>query len=202
MRVGRVLLTAFVVCRLAAVAGAQEPPADFRLVVLGLFDAETLAAFNARAREYAALRSRLEVGLPPLQVTLDADEIERFERRLTSRMRHARGSRRYQVFVPAMEGQIKKLLARQADPATIAAIAHDGPGEFDVDVNDTYSKELSLSTMPVKILLLLPELPPDMEYRFVGRHLILRDVRANMIIDEIPYALRCQECVAKPSDDH
>ena len=202
MRVGRILLTAFVVCRLAAVEGAQEPPVDFRLVVLGHFDAETLAAFTARAHEYAALRNRLEVGLPPLRVTLDADEIERFERRLTSRMREARSSRRYQVFVPAMERQIKRLLAQQADPATIAAIAHDGPGEFDVDVNDTYSKELSLSTMPVKILLLLPELPPDLEYRFVGRHLILRDVRANMIIDEIPHALRCEECVAKPAGDH
>ena len=201
MRVGRILLTALVVCRLAAVAGAQEPPVDFRLVVLGHFDAETLAAFTARAHEYAALRSRLEVGLPPLKVTLDADEIERFERRLTSRIRDARGSRRYQVFVPAMEGQIKKLLAQQAGPGTIAAIADDGPGEFDVDVNDTYAKDLPLSTMPVNILLLLPELPPDMEYRFVGRHLILRDVRANMIIDEISHVLRCQECV-KPPDDH
>jgi hypothetical protein len=49
--------------------------------------------------------------------------------------------------------------------------------------------------MPPNILLRLPELPKDMEYRFVGRHLILRDVRANMIIDEIPYAIICENCV-------
>jgi hypothetical protein len=98
------------------------------------------------------------------------------------------------VFVPAMERQIKRLLRAKADPGTIALIRDDGPAEFDVDVNDTYSKELSLATMPTNILLLLPELPPDMEYRFVGRHLILRDTRANLIIDEIPHALRCRGC--------
>ena len=38
----------------------------------------------------------------------------------------------------------------------------DGPGEFDVDVNDTYSKKRPLATMPPKLLLLLPDLPPDL----------------------------------------
>jgi hypothetical protein len=173
---------------------------DFRVVVLGHFDADTLAAFNKRAQDYAALRSRLEVGLPPLVVTTNADEVERFEHRLTERISEARSSRRSQVFTSAMEAQIKRLLLARADPGTLALLMDDGPGEFDVDVNETYSKERSLVTMPPNILLLLPDLPPDIEYRFVGRHLILRDVRANMIIDEIPYALRCEGCVAKPQE--
>ena len=29
----------------------------------------------------------------------------------------------------------------------------------------------------------LPDLPPELEYRIVGRHLILRDVKANLIVD-------------------
>ena len=183
-------------------AGAQKTEADFRLLVLGDFDAGTLAEFSKRVQDYAALRARLEQGLPPLVVTLDADEIETFERRLADRIRHARGSRRNQVFVPAMEGQIKRLLSAKADPQTIAAIMDDGPGEPDVDINDTYSKKLSLATMPPNLLLALPDLAPDMEYRFVGRHLVLRDVRANMIIDEIKYALHCHGCVVDPSDEH
>ena len=55
--------------------------------------------------------------------------------------------------------------------------------------------------MPPKILLLLPDLPRDVEYRFVGRHLILYDVRANMIVDDIQYALRCKGCVLDPEED-
>jgi hypothetical protein len=29
----------------------------------------------------------------------------------------------------------------------------------------------------------LPDLPPELEYRIVGRSLILRDVKANLIVD-------------------
>ena len=29
----------------------------------------------------------------------------------------------------------------------------------------------------------LPDLPPELEYRLVGRSLILRDVKANLIVD-------------------
>ena len=187
----------------AAPAGAQQQPApDFRLEVLGHFDADTLAAFAKRTQDYATLRARLEQGLPPLVVTVNPDEIEAFENRLADRIRHARHSRRYQVFVPAMERQIKRLLSARADAGTIALIMDDGPGEPDVDVNENYSKDFPLATMPPKILLVLPELPPDMQYRFIGRNLVLYDVRANIVIDEIEQAIRCERCVVEPSDDH
>ncbi len=171
------------------------------MVVQGTFDAETLAEFNRRVQDYVALRSRLEVGLPPLVITTDADEIETFERRLAERIRHARGSRRGQIFADAMEGQVKRMVVARADAATIAAIMEDGPGDVDIDVNDTYAKKHPLATMPPNLLLVLPDLPKDIEYRFVGRHLVLRDVRANIIIDEIPHAIRCNNCVVEPEHE-
>jgi hypothetical protein len=36
------------------------------------------------------------------------------------------------------------------------------------------------------LLDVLPRLPEELEYRFVGRDLILRDVKANLIVDFIP----------------
>jgi hypothetical protein len=197
----RWILTAFAACILAAVGSAQEAVPDYRVVVLGHFDAETLAVFNKRVQDYAALRSKLEQGLPPLRVTENPDEIEAFERGLARRLREARESQRTRIFPSAMRRQIRWLLVTQSDPATIAAIMEDGPGEFDIDVNDTYSKRRSVATMPPKLLLLLPDLPRDVEYRFVGRHLILYDVRANMIVDHIDYALRCKGCVFEPEED-
>jgi hypothetical protein len=188
--------------------GAQTPAnpdptqPDFRIVVQGTFDAETLVEFNRRVQDYAALRSRLEVGLPPLVVTTDADEIETFEHRLADRIRHARGSRRGQIFADAMEGQVKRMMVARADQATIAAIMEDGPGEVDIDVNETYDKKHALATMPPNLLLLLPDLPKDLEYRFIGRHLVIRDVRANIVVDEVRYAIRCRDCVIDPEDDH
>ena len=208
-------LVVWVAClALAPAAGAQTPAnpdptkPDFSIIVQGTFDIETTAEFLRRVQDYDALRARLEVGLPPLVVTTNADEIESFEHCLAERLRHARGKRRGQLFTPPMEGQLKRMLAARADESTIAAIMDDNPGEFDVDVNETYKKKYALATMPVNILLQLPDLPKDLEYRFVGRHLILRDARANMIIDEIPYAIRCRDCVPEPEhqggddDDH
>lgn len=197
----RWILTVLGACTFAAVGLTQEPVPDYKVVVLGHFDAKTLEVFNQRVQDYAALRSKLEQGLPPLRVTDNPDEIEAFERGLTRRIRNARESKSNRIFPSAMRRQIRWLLVTQADPATIAAIMEDGPGEFDIDVNDTYSKDRSVATMPPKLLLLLPDLPRDVEYRFVGRHLILYDVRANMIVDCIEYALRCKGCVFEPEED-
>ena len=129
-------------------------------------------------------------------MTDNADEIERFERRLARRIDQARELARGQIFIPTMAAQVKQCSLLRADTATTAAIMEDGPLEFDMDINETYSKNGALATMPPNILLRLPDLPPDLEYRFVGRHIILRDARANIIVDEVRYALRCQDsCV-------
>jgi hypothetical protein len=44
---------------------------------------------------------------------------------------------------------------------------------------------------PHNVLTALPSLPADLEYRFLGHHLILVDTRANMILDRIPGAIEC-----------
>jgi len=195
-----VLLPSLARAQVAANPAPGEP--DFSIVVEGTFDPETVAEFTRRAKDYVALRARLEQGLPPLRITDNADEIEDFERRLGRRIEDARGSRRGQIFIPTMEGQVKRMLVLRADAATTAAIMDDGPMEFDIDINETYSKKRALATMPPNLLLRLPDLPPDLEYRFVGRHLIIRDARANIIVDEIRYALKCEDyCVLKDSDD-
>jgi hypothetical protein len=44
--------------------------------------------------------------------------------------------------------------------------------------------------VPANLLANLPQLPEDVEYRIVDKHLILRDVDANIIVDYIPDAIR------------
>ena len=43
--------------------------------------------------------------------------------------------------------------------------------------------------MPPNMLVALPALPKDIEYRFIEKHLILRDARANLIIDYMVNAI-------------
>ena len=40
-------------------------------------------------------------------------------------------------------------------------------------VNSRYPDEVPLSTMPPQVLAMLPKLPDDLEYRFIGTRLIL-----------------------------
>ena len=50
-------------------------------------------------------------------------------------------------------------------------------------VNDIYPSTVPLITFPPSLLQSLPPLPEGLEYRFYGRHLILRDVKANIVVD-------------------
>jgi hypothetical protein len=43
--------------------------------------------------------------------------------------------------------------------------------------------------MPPTLLMSFPRVPAELEYRFIGSTLILRDVGENLIIDLIPNAL-------------
>jgi hypothetical protein len=46
-----------------------------------------------------------------------------------------------------------------------------------------------MATMPPALLKVLPTLPKALEYRILGRYLVLRDVDASLIIDYIPAAV-------------
>jgi hypothetical protein len=43
-----------------------------------------------------------------------------------------------------------------------------------------------LQTFPPTLLANLPKLPPELEYRFVDNALILRDTKANVVVDFLP----------------
>jgi hypothetical protein len=45
--------------------------------------------------------------------------------------------------------------------------------------------------VPANILAVLPRLPEDVQYRFLGRDLVLFDARARVILDGIPRAIDC-----------
>jgi len=46
-----------------------------------------------------------------------------------------------------------------------------------------------VSTVTASVLASLPPLPRALEYRFLGRHLILIDVAARLIVDYLPDVL-------------
>ena len=211
-----IVLTAFIRFRHALVAAAlvlafsvvgfsQTPPAqqdrltpDFRVEVWG----EIVADFRARVSAYADLRAKLEQGLPPLRVSDNPAEIRKASLALAAAIRAARAkAKQGDIFTPPVTLEFKKALRVEMDAATWEAIMDDNPGEFSNRINDIYPEKRPFSTVPPSILARLPLLPAGIEYRFLGRHLILLDARASVILDRIPYAIRCDDC-PEPRDDH
>jgi hypothetical protein len=73
---------------------------------------------------------------------------------------------------------------------TKALLKEDAPAKVPLKVNAEYPAGAPLPTVPPRMLTNLPELPEDLEYRIVEKHLVLRDVHANIIVDYIPHAIR------------
>jgi hypothetical protein len=198
MRLRLTVLTVALIVSVASVCYAQPTTTnqtrntpDFRVQVRGYI----VADFTARVWDYSDLRRELE-GLPPLRVTDDPAEIRRAVRALAKRIRVARaGAKQGDMFTPSTSVEFRKVLILEMDANTWAAIMDDNPGEFSNEINGSYPEGKPLSTVPPNILAVLPRLPDDIQYRFLGRHLILLDTRANVILDRIPFAIQLPGCV-------
>ena len=91
------------------------------------------------------------------------------------------GARQGDIFTAAIGVEFREVLRLEMDADTWAAIMDDNPGEFSNRINGDVSRPDAVIDIPPNILARLPRLPEDVQYRFVGRHLILLDTRANLI---------------------
>jgi hypothetical protein len=153
-----------------------------------------LQEFDARVTAYAELRDKLDEGAARLTETAQPEEIVAAEKALSAKIQSARGdARRGEIFTPDIERRFRALLNPELDGRrgrnTRGIIMDENPGSVPFKVNAAYPKEEPLATIPTNILAALPPLPEAMEYRFVNRHLILRDARSNLIVDFIPNAI-------------
>jgi hypothetical protein len=157
-------------------------------------DAKGLADFQKRVEDYVALHKKLEASLPDLPKEATPQQIDQHQRALSKLMREARaGAKPGDLLTPAMQQQVRHLL-RQVFHGTqgkqlLSSIFDENPVDVKLTVNGRYPDEVPLSTVPPQVLLNLPTLPEDLEYRFVGRRLILLDTHAHTIADYMDRAL-------------
>ena len=156
-----------------------------------------LPEFSDRVKNYTALVDGLEKNLAPLPDHATAEQINQHKKALADAVRKARpNARPGNIFTPDSRRFFVKTVRSEVHGSTGHAakttLKEDNPTKegksraVPLAVNSVYPDKASLSTVPPTLLLRLPTLPATMEYRFVGRALILRDVRANLIVDYIP----------------
>ena len=130
------------------------------------------------------MRKKADDTVPAQKKTNDPGVINSAQKGLAERIRTERaGAKAGDIFTPEIAAKLRRLLHPEAGPETKASIKDDNPGTIPFKVNGDYPEKETLSTVPPNVLQALPKLPPDIEYRFAGKHLILRDARANLIID-------------------
>jgi hypothetical protein len=150
--------------------------------------------FVQRVDEYVALHRRLEGPLPREVVTSDLEALFAPRIALAAAIRTERAyARQGDIFTPAMASYFRLVVAdalRQGGIEDMLAIVEDDNSvHIPARVNGDYPAGRSVSLMPPCLLAELPQLPPELQYRFVGRDLILWDVHAGLIVDYVPRAI-------------
>ena len=162
--------------------------------------------YNDRVQHYWDLHKKIEGALPAMDKKKKEPDpavvIER-ERKLAAGIRAARtNAAEGDIFTPAAQkiliAAIKQALSSSSRGSTARGMIlgegnpknPESPARVDMRVNAKYPSNAPLSTVPPSVLLKLPKLPQGLEYRFVGKDLILYDSQANLIVDILRKAIR------------
>jgi hypothetical protein len=177
---------------LAAVLGlacvADTPSAD---------DNHLREEFRRRVSAYVDLHRSVEGPLPPEEITTDPAHPLIVRKALAREIRKARmDAQQGDIFTPPIAALFTRLVRdgiAGMDPAQLLADPEGEPVSRRTPprahVNASYPDGLSLAPMPPRVLQLLPPLPPELRYQFVGRDLALWDSHPHLIVDYIPDVL-------------
>jgi hypothetical protein len=190
----------FAVLVLSGSAGivAQTPPVPGQCPTVQILE-ETAATqnFERSVAEYVVLHQFLEVMVPSLRVTTDVGEIQGAVRALGMRIRSARvNAREGDVITPEVARMFRRRIAScltsEEWTALFADHARDEEGEPvespPLQVNMEWPAEVPFDFVPPQLLRALPTLPTELQYRIIGRSLVLWDHHANLIVDFLPAA--------------
>ena len=158
-------------------------------------DSLIIQDFSKRVDEYVKLRKRAQTGLAAPKSKSSPSEVKQYQASLAQNIRAARAQAEPgDVFSPPVAQLFRRLIAtplQGSDGHKIrASLRHAEPVDgLKLAVNGTYPQASALQSTPPTLLSDLPRLPTELEYRIVGRELVLLDSASNLIVDLLPDAL-------------
>jgi hypothetical protein len=160
-------------------------------------DSAVLADFNVRLDRFVKTQRSL-LKQAPISEDATPAQIKGRQEMLAEQLRLIRkNAKQGDIFTPQVAALFKRLMypevkGPERKETREALEEEDGEvAEVWLKVNGTWPDSEPLTTTPANILANLPQLPKDVEYRIANkRHLVLRDVDANIIVDFIYNAIR------------
>src|SRR5215204_1573852 len=157
-------------------------------------DRKTMDEFETRAKEYSRMRESLEEKLPKLAKEATAEQIEAHKLSFQKMVQEARaGAKQGDLFTPAAAQLVRTIIKTEfggKDGAELRKKVLEAETKgVPVKVNLPYPDSKEQVEMPPALLLVLPQLPKQLRYRFVGTNLLLLDRENSLIIDYLTNAL-------------
>ena len=158
---------------------------------------EDLAAtehFAQGVTAYVMLHRLLEGPLPPLQTSQDMRVVHAAMDALAKQIQTARQDAQLGDLFPedvvrVFRRRIAACLAPEDLEAILVEHQESDPASLPpVRVNAIWPAEVAFNFVPPQLLAALPPLPPELQYRIIGRSLVLWDHHANLIVDVLPGA--------------
>lgn len=174
---------------------APAPPAPVEQGTQVNPHAKALAGFQESIKSYMTLRQKLQAELPALATDAAPEELHKHQLALAAKIRAARRTAKPgDIFNPDLRIVIRTLMSQvfggPEGKQLKADIMDENPGRIRIAINERYPDGVPLSTVPPQVLAGLPKLPPqELEYRFLGRALILLDTGAQLIVDVMENAI-------------
>jgi hypothetical protein len=147
-----------------------------------------------RIEEYLELRSLAAQQVGSLSPASSAGTLRQQADKLATTIQRLRqGLGQGVILAPETARAIKKRLAQRLSkpdgPQLWRALEEVQPAPFAVVVNERYPETEPRESMPPSLLAVLPPLPSELSYRFVGRDLVLLDRNTSLIVDIVTDAL-------------
>ena len=149
--------------------------------------------FGSRVAKYLSLRKK-QAGSSP-KPTESSAKLAESRRGMAAKTHAVRPyAKQGDIFTPEISAYFRRQLAAcLAGPngAKIrASLRHAEPTPgFTPRVNEGYPQGEPLQSTPPTLLLNLPKLPKELQYRIIGRDFVLYDTAPNVIVDLIPGAI-------------
>lgn len=175
----------------ASICPAQAAPPQPTSPDQTAADQSVVKDFNDRVQQYMDARQKAQPGSPPKSA--DAKKLIDYRNKLRASLLKGRANAKQgDVFTSDIANyfrrQIATALAGPDGKKIQVSMRRAEPVRIPIQVNGRYPQNVPLQSSPASLLLHLPPLPKELEYRVVDHALLLRDKDANLIVDFVPDA--------------
>ena len=158
----------------------------------GTGDAATVKDFHARVGHYLEIHKVTGI---TKKSTDSPEKLAEQKQQAEQKVRSSRAAARQgDIFTPQIGAYFKKqiaatLLGPEGGKVRASLRRAEPLPNLRLEVNQPYPRGLPLQSTPPTLLLNLPRLPAELQYRIVGSTLVLYDTAASLIVDLLPEAV-------------